>query len=53
MSVCVCMCVYDIKLKVELFPYQLLFIPSYLSTIHALFIVLLGIFIFEYSSLYK
>ena len=40
------MCVYDIKRKP--FPYRFIFMPSYLPTIHALFIVLSGIFIFEY-----
>ena len=48
-----CVCVYDIKLKLELFPYRFIFMPSYLPTIHALFIVSSGILIFEYLSLYK
>ena len=48
------MCVFvdDIKLKVELFPNRFIFIPLYLPTIQALFIVSSG-FSFSSTRLYK
>ena len=43
----VCVCVKDIKVKVELFPYRFIFIPLYLITTHAYIHSIVGDFHFR------